>query len=126
MEILVPISLGELYDKITILDIKFENIKDKDKLLNIAIERSFLKKIAASYPIERFMIAELWDVNKQIWEIEDLIRIKESKKEYDDKFITCARNIYYNNDKRAEIKKQINLKYNSSIIEEKSYESYEL
>jgi len=124
MEILVPISLGELYDKISILIIKKERIKDPIKLQNIKKELDFLQSIAEKYDIDRKFHTELLDVNTRLWNIEDKLRENERIKLFDDTFIQLARNVYHLNDKRSEIKKQINSIYGSHIVEEKSYEQY--
>jgi len=124
MEILVPVSLGELYDKQSILFVKLTMVKDWEKLKNIQKEYDLLTKICEKYPIESHYWFELVNINTHLWAVEDNIRMKESKKEYDDQFITFAKEVYYTNDKRSEIKKEINLKYGSDIIEEKSYEKY--
>lgn len=124
MEILIPISLGELYDKLTILEIKSEKIEDVDKLKNINKEINLLKKIVHQYPIATPYWADLYNVNSILWEIEDSIRKKESIKLYDEEFIELARRVYIYNDRRSKIKKEINTEYGSDIIEEKSYEEY--
>ena len=127
MEILVPISLGELYDKISILRIKEEKIKDHDKLINIVNELeqlSILNKVWRKHKADGFFYARMKDINEKLWDIEDKIRIKEKNKQYDEEFIQLARSVYFWNDKRAEVKKEINLKYDSDIIEEKQYEKY--
>lgn len=124
MNILVPISLGELYDKVSILEIKKDFIKDQQKLDNIDKELSKLLKIFIKQPLDKILYDQLKTVNLEIWYIEDQIRLKEKNKEFDDKFISYARKIYEKNDERATIKKEINLKYSSNIIEEKSYEKY--
>lgn len=124
MNILVPISLGELYDKISILEIKKDIIKDEQKLENINKELSILLKIFIKQPLDKILYNHLKSINLEIWYIEDQIRLKEKNKEFDDKFISYARKIYEKNDKRATIKKEINLKYGSNIVEEKSYEKY--
>lgn len=124
MEILVPISLGELYDKITILQIKLNKIKDREKLKNIINEFNLLVGISDKYPIEREEFQKLYDVNEKLWKIEDQIRKCERTHTYDDHFISLARSVYQYNDERSRIKRDINLKYDSSIIEEKSYEKY--
>jgi len=123
-EILVPISLGELYDRITILKIKEKKIKEKEKLVNITKELTLLQKIADAHVIDSKYYFELYNVNNTLWTVEDSLREKERKKEYDDEFIQLARKVYFTNDKRSDIKRQINLKYNSTIVEEKSYKQY--
>ena len=124
-EILVPISLGELYDKLTILTIKSERIKDAEKLKNIEKEFQLLNSIAFEHPIESHYWYDLIHINSHLWAIEDGIRIKESRKEYDAAFISLAKEVYYSNDRRSDIKKAINLQYGSDIVEEKSYEKYD-
>ena len=123
--ILAPISIGELIDKITILEIKqiymtgikLKNIKKEMKLLNNILQEKKLE-------INNDLINNLKKVNKNLWEIEDNIRIKESNKEFDKEFIQLARSVYIENDKRASIKREINQKYNSDLVEEKSYKKY--
>jgi len=124
MAILVPVSLGELYDKWVILHIKFHLINDETKKKNIKTEIEYLRDIVDKLQINSHFWDELYDVNSKLWEIEDKIRIKEKNHEFDDEFIQLARSVYYTNDKRSEIKREINLKYDSNIIEEKSYEGY--
>jgi hypothetical protein len=121
-EILVPISLGELYDKLSILEIKSQCIRDENKLKNIKNELSKLNSILTKY--DKDLFDQLKKTNEILWLVEDSLRDKERKKEFDDQFIDLARQVYFNNDKRSEIKKQINLKYGSTIIEEKSYQQY--
>ena len=117
-----PISIGELIDKITILEIKEKNILG-EKLKNVSKELKMLKQLIEinNIKITNKLISELRNVNQSLWDIEDKIREKERLKEFDNEFIEIARSVYIQNDKRCDIKKQINLKYNSEIIEEKSY-----
>ena len=122
--ITVPISLGELYDKISILEIKMSKIIDADKLNNISNELEMLKTISALHPINEQFYIELKSINQGLWKIEDDIRDKERKNQFDDEFINLARRVYMANDKRSQIKKNINQEYNSDIIEEKSYNDY--
>ena len=124
MKILTPISLGELYDKISILEIKKDRIKDEEKLKNIDFELSELLSIAKNYPIESDLYIKLKRVNLSLWDIEDNIRIKEKNKKFDEWFINLARSVYFTNDERSDIKKEINQLYGSQIVEEKSYEKY--
>jgi ribosomal protein S15P/S13E len=124
MEILVPISLGELYDKQSILFIKLGRIKDEEKLKNIQNEYDLLTKFCKEHPIDHHYWYDLVHINSHIWAVEDNIREKEKLKIYDDQFINLAKEIYYSNDKRSEIKREINLKYGSNIVEEKSYTDY--
>lgn len=124
--ILTPISVGELIDKITILEIKFYNIKDNKKLKNVKKELSILQNLCEIYEISsgkkyKQFKNNLKKVNLKLWEIEDKIRIKESLKKFDGEFVELARAVYINNDERAKIKKKINLFYNSGLVEEKSY-----
>ena len=125
--ILAPVSIGELIDKITILEIKSEHMK-KTKLKNVNKELGLLKNILQDNNIEigEDLVNDLKKVNNRLWEIEDTIRIKESKQEFDKEFIEIARSVYKENDIRASIKKEINQKYNSEISEEKSYSQYSL
>lgn len=122
-----PVSVGELVDKITILRIKNREIKDPIKLQNVKLELKTLSEVFSKLKIKVDILPEfqlLEDINKELWDIEDNIRQKERSKEFDDKFVELARSVYYTNDKRSEIKKAINIKVGSSIIEEKSYEQY--
>ena len=123
--ILAPISIGELIDKITILEIK-QIYMTGTKLKNINKEMKLLKNILQDKNLEIniALIKNLKKVNKKLWEIEDNIRIKESNQEFDEEFIKLARSVYIENDKRASIKKEINQKYNSDLVEEKSYKNY--
>ena len=118
-----PISLGELYDKISILEIKLSVMSDEEKLNNV--KKEYIALVNLSQYIDIELYEELQTVNKDLWIIEDKIRLKEKEQEFDEDFILLARSVYKLNDKRAEIKKQINLKYESGIIEEKSYQKYE-
>ena len=121
----VPISIGELIDKITILEIKkdkLKNLKLKNILKELSFLRAVLKKNIILIPDEIFL--QLKSINLTLWDIEDKIRIKEKNKEFDNEFIELARSVYLNNDRRSEIKKVLNIKFNSEIIEEKSYEKY--
>ena len=121
----VPISIGELIDKITILEIKKDKLKNF-KLKNILKELSFLRAVLEKdsifIPDEIFL--QLKSINLTLWDIEDKIRIKEKNKEFDNEFIKLARSVYLNNDRRSETKKELNLIFKSEIIEEKSYEKY--
>ena len=123
--ILAPVSLGELIDKITILEIKQIHMTGI-KLKNVDKELKLLRKILQdeNLEIDIDLINNLKEVNNNLWEIEDNIRIKESNQEFDKEFIELARSVYKENDKRASIKKEINQKYNSDLVEEKSYNNY--
>ena len=121
----VPISIGELIDKITILEIKKDKLKNL-KLKNILKELSFLRAVLEknSILIPDEIYFQLKSINLKLWDIEDKIRIKEKNKEFDNEFIELARSVYLNNDSRSETKKELNIMFNSEIIEEKSYEKY--
>jgi len=125
--LLVPISIGELIDKLTILQIKLQLIKDPDKWKNVKKEWDELSSLSKykeiSHEVAPFF-TNLYIVNIELWKIEDDIRECERTKNFGEKFVELARSVYKTNDKRAAIKKKINLKYNSHIIEEKSYEEY--
>ena len=120
-----PISIGELVDKITILEIK-KNKLQNSKLENVLKELSFLRKLMKKHQIEITddLFTQLKEINLTLWNIEDQIRIKEKNKEFDNIFIELARSVYFTNDKRSEIKKRINRLSNSEITEEKSYAEY--
>ena len=120
-----PISIGELVDKITILEIIKIKLQ-KSKLENVLKELSFLRKLMEKHQIEITddLFTQLKEINLTLWNIEDQIRIKEKNKEFDNIFIELARSVYFKNDKRAEIKKRINQLSNSEITEEKSYAEY--
>ncbi|HET7757173.1 MAG TPA: DUF6165 family protein [Steroidobacteraceae bacterium] len=127
-EVLVPVSPGELLDKITILRIKVARIQDAAKLANVKLELSLLEQIwkdagAAAHDVALDERA-LENVNGQLWDIEDRIRDKEARQTFDREFIELARAVYICNDERAAIKKRINLQLGSRIIEEKSYKQY--
>ena len=128
MQLQVPVSVGEVLDKITILQIKLAHISDTAKRVNIQNELDALLPLVAgdAFTTDQMqgLMAELKAVNKALWDIEDDIREKEAAKNFDAEFIRLARAVYVTNDKRAEIKKQINLATGSALIEEKSYESY--
>ena len=127
-DIRIPVSSGELIDKISILKIKRKKIVNKSKLQNINNELSLLNKIYKNNFKKNKKILlyekELIKINKTLWNIEDKIRFLESKKNFNQQFIDLARAIYINNDKRSEIKKKINQLTGSRLIEEKSYKSY--
>ena len=123
----MPISLGELVDKISILLIKEKNIKDEKKLILIVNELRQLKEIlneAVHDNIIEKYLNQLVDINTKLWKIEDNIRDCERNKKFGQDFIDLARSVYINNDKRSEIKFEINTKFNSKIIEIKSYKKY--
>ena len=127
-EILVPVSFGELLDKIAILQIKSERMTDPAKLANVRNELEALEKTWLAHPAAGNDIAELRAqlkaVNERLWEIEDDIRLKEKAQAFDDGFIQLARSVYFENDERARVKKAINLALGSAYVEEKSYQDY--
>ncbi len=123
-----PVSPGEVLDKITILEIKSVNIKDAGKQKNVKHELNILLETWDEH-VEKcneitHLKQQLKRVNQDLWNIEDDIRIKESKREFDDEFIKIARSVYVENDKRAAVKKAVNILLGSELIEEKSYEDY--
>jgi len=121
----VPVSWGELLDKITILQIKQERLEDAGKRANVAAELAALTAIAGPQLDEAAaLVAELKQVNEALWEIEDRIRDKERDGVFDDGFIALARAVYVTNDRRAALKGAINRRLNSALVEEKSYRPY--
>ena len=122
----IEVSHGEIVDKLSILNIKKDNIMDEIKLININKEYLYLHEIVFS----KLNISHdedyvrLLEVNKKLWVIEDKIRGKEREKKFDDEFIELSRSVYHTNDFRSKIKKEINLKYGSEFVEEKSYNKY--
>ncbi len=127
MSIKIQTSHGELLDKITILQIKNERIKDEEKLENVQKELKELTTIwqgIENRGTVKEETAELKVINEALWEIEDAIREKEFKQEFDEGFIDLARSVYFTNDKRAELKKSVNEKLGSELLEEKSYQDY--
>ena len=128
MNVNVEISIGEFFDKITILEIKHERINDPDKRVNIDRELDWLNGLLQQLPFSRADVAaeveELRRINEKLWVIEDDIRDKEAQKLFDQEFIELARAVYHTNDRRSEVKKAINLKLGSDFVEEKSYEEY--
>lgn len=129
MNVNVEISIGEFFDKVTILEIKKEQISDAAKLENVNKELDALNALLAKLPFSRSdienEIKELKEINEKIWVIEDDIRDKEAAKEFDDKFIELGRAVYFTNDRRAEVKRLINQKLGSDFVEEKSYQKYQ-
>lgn len=123
----VPIAPGELIDKLTILRLKSERIADPAKLANVTHEMTVLGKVAdATLPGDEGLMAlwsQLYDINAALWEIEDDIRACEARQDFGTEFIRLARAVYRTNDRRAEVKKAINLRLGSAIVEEKSYVS---
>ena len=126
----VEVSNGELLDKLTILELKISNISDDKKLINVKKEFNELSPLAELL-FEKFKdellvkYKELALINSQLWKIEDDIRECEKNKNFGEKFVELARAVYFTNDKRSDVKKQINILTGSGFIEEKSYEDYE-
>ena len=121
----IEVSNGEIIDKLTIIQIKLERIKDKVKLVNLKKEYDELNSVSASIiSTEDPLYTALYGVNCELWDIEDHIRDLERNKDFGDDFISTARAIYIKNDRRSEIKREINIKTSSGLIEEKSYEKY--
>jgi len=126
--LIIPVSPAELIDKITILEIKRQFIKKSTKLKNVNLEYKLLldvliKNVSGSEELD-LLRSQLKEVNMKLWDIEDKIRDLEKNKVFDKKFIELARLVYFTNDKRSEIKKDINKLLNSEIVEEKSYSDY--
>ena len=125
----VPVSPGEVLDKITILEIKSERISDADKLVNVKRELELLQAAWLQFVKQdddvRRIHAKLKSINEDLWEIEDDIRDKERAREFDQKFIDLARSVYVTNDLRADAKKELNLYLGSEMVEEKSYQDYQ-
>jgi predicted nucleic acid-binding Zn-ribbon protein len=121
----IEVSNGEIIDKLTIVRIKMEHITDKTKLENLKKEHTILKKASTSIMDEIDpLYTSLYQINKELWDIEDKIRDFERRKDFGVNFIATAREVYLKNDRRSEIKRQINIKTSSGLIEEKSYEKY--
>jgi hypothetical protein len=126
MEILCPVSVGELLDKISILQIKRARIKDAAKLAHVERELDQLSRAAAARvagPYER-VVAELQKVNEELWDVEDAIRVKERNQQFDSAFIELARSVYRLNDRRFALKNRANQQFGSAIAEQKSYETF--
>lgn len=127
-QISVPVAYGELIDKITILEIKSERIRDAIKLANVRVELDLLNETWGADPAAGVEIAaeraDLRRVNEALWDIEDRIRVKEKARTFDAEFIELARSVYIRNDERAAIKRSINQKLGSTLVEEKSYQDY--
>ena len=122
----IEVSIGEIVDKLSILQIKKNNITDLAKLENVKKEYLYLHEIVfAELNIQYEDFQQLVFINDKLWTIEDSIRDKERLREFDDEFIFLARNVYKINDERAQVKKNINIKYGSEFVEEKSYAQYQ-
>ena len=121
----IEVSIGEIVDKLSILQIKTQFIKDEVKLKNVKTEYDYLYNIVFNeMKIEQSDFSDMVSINQKLWKIEDDIRDKERDKEFDNVFVELARSVYVTNDERAEVKKGINVKYGSLFVEEKSYKQY--
>jgi hypothetical protein len=122
----IEISNGELVDKFSILSIKIEKIKSESKSLNVRKEYEMLhdKMLSIGITEKSIEFGDLKKINLTLWDVEDRIRLKELNQEFDDEFIQLARTVYFENDKRAEMKRRINLATGSTLIEEKEYVDY--
>lgn len=124
----VPVSVGEVVDKVTILEIKSNRISDEAKLRNIRAELDQLRPMVSGGVFDSAEVTALFDglraVNGELWDIEDNIRAEEAAGRFGDRFVELARAVYFTNDRRAELKKKINLATGSDLVEEKSYEDY--
>ncbi len=121
MQIIIPVGCGELYDKISILEIKAERITDAEKLGFVETELKELKEVASHHPVDSVLYQELKKINETLWDIEDAIREQEAAGTFSAEFIELARSVYKSNDLRAALKKKINLQTGSTIVEVKSY-----
>ena len=128
MKVLVEISAGELFDKITILKIKTEKIKDKSKLENVYKELDILQKEALKFNDMSDQLSDhiknLKNINSELWDIENIKREMEASKDFGESFIKISRDVHFKNDIRAKIKKDINNLTNSNVSEEKEYSKY--
>jgi len=128
MELLIPVSPGELLDKLTILEIKLDRIDDEGKLANVRHEHESLCRVWRESGLDDHEVgplrARLRELNEALWDIEDAIRDEERKKRFGDRFVELARSVYQRNDERAALKRQVNESLGSEIVEEKSYRDY--
>jgi hypothetical protein len=120
----IEVSVGEVVDKWTILSIKALNITDKDKLKNVFTEKNYLNTVIEPEILHDSLVDDLLKTNKALWDVEDLLRDFERAGSFGPEFVDLARSVYKLNDKRAHIKKEINIKYGSEFVEEKSYNPY--
>lgn len=121
----IEVSNGEIIDKLTIIQIKLERISDMEKLKNLKKEFDKLSKVTSSIlSTSDPLYKSLYEVNCELWDIEDHIRDLERKKDFGKDFVETARSVYFKNDRRAELKREINIRTSSGLIEEKSYEKY--
>ena len=128
MKVNIPVSLGELLDKISILEIKNQKILSESKLKNIKKELTGLRNVLDELNIKLSetddLYKDLYKINLTLWEIEDSIRVLEKNEDFGEQFIELARSVYITNDKRFKVKNEINKLFNSEFVEEKSYEDY--
>ena len=129
MKVLAEISVGELFDKITILNIKSQKMNDSEKLINIKNELNYLNNQASNINVKDQIslsqnINKLQSINEELWDIENYKRECEANKDFGEKFIQLSRDVHFKNDIRAQIKKEINLLTDSIIVEEKEYSKY--
>lgn len=128
MSVEIEVSYGELVDKITILEIKFERITDAAKLQNIQHELAILTQAWINSGVDLEAVAEerraLKIINEKLWDIEDETRRKEAAKSFDNEFVEIARSVYRTNDERSVVKRAINDRFGSNLVEEKSYQPY--
>jgi hypothetical protein len=123
----IEVSIGEIVDKLSILELKKEYITDDSKLKNVIKEYNYLENIVFDVlNINKELYYQLKTINHKLWVIEDKIRQKENSNEFDSEFIELARSVYVTNDERANLKREINVKYNSHLIEEKHYSDYQI
>ena len=121
----IEVSNGEIIDKLTVIQIKLERIKDEAKLVNLKKEFEVLSQVASKIiQTDSPLYQSLYKVNCELWDIEDHILDLERNKDFGEDFINTARSVYIKNDERSRIKREINLTTSSSLIEEKSYEAY--
>ena len=128
MRTLVEIAIGELVDKLTILEIKLERLTDAAQLRNVKVEHDILMRVymeqVGNNPYVKALSSELKEINQALWVIEDDIRDCERRKDFGEKFVVLARSVYRTNDARAKVKRRINDLVGSNIVEEKSYAAY--
>jgi hypothetical protein len=121
---IIPVSIGELFDKYTILQIKEQRINDLNKRKMVQTELAYLKPFIEKYNLDIRLIEELKTINETLWDIEDKLRDKEKQNNFDEEFIKLARSVYITNDKRSETKNKINSLLSSSLTDIKSYVKY--
>lgn len=127
MSIEVPVSVGELLDKLSIIHIKKKKISDLNKLTYVDKEFKILDNICGKFLVEEkpiFLYNELIKINEKLWDIEDRIRSLEDQKKFDSEFIEVARSVYFTNDERFRIKNELNFYFNSDLVEVKQYKEY--